>query len=212
MLLWTAYLTSKRSNRPDGEPRLRSRLVVEYLPLVDYLLRRHYRRHMWRWDDLHQEGAIGLMRAVERFDPAGGTSFWATYAPRWVRAYIGCAIRRELSPAHVPNNVTLPPEAIGNAGELEGKIALETLSEDQSDVKDRAEVWHLRRALDRVAEEVLDGRERTVLDAFYQGVPSAEVGRRLGVTRSRAKRLLQEICVKARARLAEHGVLELPDP
>ena len=38
-------------------------------------------------DDLVQEGALGLMKAAELYDPAHGTQF-LTYAGYWVRKYI----------------------------------------------------------------------------------------------------------------------------
>ena len=38
-------------------------------------------------DDLAQEGALGLMKAAELYDPAHGTQF-LTYAGYWVRKYI----------------------------------------------------------------------------------------------------------------------------
>src|SRR5262245_59731130 len=40
-----------------------------------------------RLDDLIQEGNVGLMKAIEHFDPKKNVRF-ATYAVRWIRAYI----------------------------------------------------------------------------------------------------------------------------
>ena len=43
-----------------------------------------YRGRGVPYDDLLQEGTLGLMQAVERFDPARGVKF-STYAARWIR-------------------------------------------------------------------------------------------------------------------------------
>jgi RNA polymerase sporulation-specific sigma factor len=64
--------------------------VEEHLPLARYLSRRYLLRASLGGltiDDLAQEGAIALMRAARRFEPAKGIAF-STYA--------GVAIRRRL--------------------------------------------------------------------------------------------------------------------
>jgi RNA polymerase sigma-B factor len=57
---------------------LRERLVREYLPLVHYLARRMAQRSEVL-NDLVQVGSIGLLNAIDRFDPRRGVEF-ATFA------------------------------------------------------------------------------------------------------------------------------------
>ena len=69
-----------------GEHEAKGLLVQQYLGLVVAVARRY--RHLGLPDeDLTQEGAIGLLEAIERFDPASGASF-ATYAHWRVRQSI----------------------------------------------------------------------------------------------------------------------------
>jgi len=69
-----------------GDPRAREELVTRNLPFVVAVAKKHLGRGA-RLDDLVQEGNIGLLRAVEKFDAARGTRF-STYAIWWIRAYI----------------------------------------------------------------------------------------------------------------------------
>lgn len=67
-------------------------LAEANLRLVVSLARR-YRRSGVCLADLVQEGNIGLLRAVERFDPARGFAF-STYAKWWIRAAMSAAVAK----------------------------------------------------------------------------------------------------------------------
>jgi RNA polymerase sigma-B factor len=67
--------------RDLGQPRmLRDRLIEEHMPLVAVLARRYANRGEG-FEDLVQVGAIGLIKAADRFDPRRGVDFRAYAIP-----------------------------------------------------------------------------------------------------------------------------------
>jgi RNA polymerase sigma-32 factor len=69
------------------DPRLERRLVEANLRLVVKIARDHDRSRGRDLDDLIQEGTLGLIQGIRRFDPSRGTRL-STYASLWIRAYV----------------------------------------------------------------------------------------------------------------------------
>src|SRR5262249_28792196 len=72
--------------REDGDLEAARRLVLSNLRLV-VKIAMEYRRSWTNLLDLVQEGNVGLLQAVQRFDPEQGVKL-ASYAAYWIRAYI----------------------------------------------------------------------------------------------------------------------------
>ncbi len=79
----------------DGDTEAAHRLICANLRFV-VKVANEYRGYGLRLLDLVQEGNIGLMMAVKKFDPARGTRL-ITYAVWWIRAYIQSYIMRSWS-------------------------------------------------------------------------------------------------------------------
>jgi RNA polymerase primary sigma factor len=67
-----------------GDVRAREELVEAFLPLIGSVARSYRSTVGVDRGELMQEGVVGLLRALERFDSRLGTPFWA-YASWWVR-------------------------------------------------------------------------------------------------------------------------------
>jgi RNA polymerase sigma-32 factor len=72
--------------REQGDMNAARRLVVHNLRLV-IAIAYQYRRAWTNILDLFQEGSVGLMEAVKRWEPTLGPRF-GTYAAYWIRAYV----------------------------------------------------------------------------------------------------------------------------
>ena len=70
-----------------GDPDLAAKLVTSNLRLVVKIAMDHQRYWMRNLLDLIQEGNIGLLQAVQKFDPFRGIKF-SYYASFWIKAYI----------------------------------------------------------------------------------------------------------------------------
>lgn len=72
----------------------RSAFVVSNLRYVEKLARRRGERRYMASEDLQQEGVMGLLRAVEKYDPERGFRF-KTYATWWIEQFMNRAIADE---------------------------------------------------------------------------------------------------------------------
>jgi RNA polymerase sigma factor (sigma-70 family) len=67
-----------------GDRRAREELVEAFLPLLAGIARVYRGSRTITRTELMQEGVVGLLRALERYDPMVGVPFWG-YAAWWVR-------------------------------------------------------------------------------------------------------------------------------
>jgi RNA polymerase sigma factor (sigma-70 family) len=72
-------MAAKRGGRGDRE-----RFVEAFRPSIAGTARMYRNSTRIEWNELMQEGVVGLLRALERYDPELGIPFWA-YATWWVR-------------------------------------------------------------------------------------------------------------------------------
>jgi RNA polymerase sigma-B factor len=124
----------------SGDQSAREELTERFLPLARALSRR-YRSASEPYEDLFQVACLGLVKAIDRFDPRHGASFHA-YAVPTILGELKRHFRDRVMPLHMPRSVKEWALDVGDAtealtGELErpptvAEVAERTeLSEDQ---------------------------------------------------------------------------------
>ena len=162
-----------------GDPRhavLRDEIVARHLPLVGGLAHR-YRGRGEPIEDLVQTGVLGLLTAVERYDPERGTEF-ASFATPYILGQIKHHFRDQAWAVRVPRRLQeLSARALTRTDALTAELGrsptvrelAESLGVDEEDVLEAIEAHHAM-AADPL---VLDGEDAGALESADVGIDPA---------------------------------------
>lgn len=170
-----------------GDSVAREKLIVHNLRLVSHIVRKYYGSAK-NQEDLVSIGSIGLVKAVDTFNPENGARF-ATYAAKCIQNEILMYFRsqKKLS-AEVSINETIDVDRDGNPLTYIDVISTEDNVEEEVDLSVKSA------RVRRLVETVLDERERQIITLRYGlgGEPprtQREAAALLGISRSYVSRI-----------------------
>lgn len=167
--------------KETGDREAAQELVVSHLPFV-VKIAFQYRHYMIPIQDLIQEGTIGLMKAVKRFDPYKGFRL-VSFAIWWIKAYIKNFILRswnlvKLGTTQAQRKLFF---RIGEVGEYEDEeertASIEELAEElhvkadeviEVEARMKAREWSLHESLG-------EDKELTAMDLLEDESPNQEM-------------------------------------
>lgn len=183
-----------RKWKASGDIKLRDRLVKENLRLVYTVAHKMSKGNDCDFEELAQAGAIGLMTALNRFDPERKTQF-STYAVYWIRYEMQLAGTKNQR-VHKPRKTAGPNPPVLPLGDLleHQEVHPHTYPEALCDPDDPEE--NVERSLDRqkvrAAVDVLPEPHRTIMTRRLAGETWTQIGEGSRALESEALEMLRE--------------------
>ena len=157
-----------------GDEASRHRMINSNLRLVVMIAKRYANRGL-PFLDLIEEGNLGLMRAVEKFDPERGFRF-STYATWWIRQSIERALMNQGRTIRLPIHIQKDINSIVRCmRELRSSLRREPSTSEIADVLDRdpgevSKLLKLREKITSVDSQLADDSDRSLVDTVSSSV------------------------------------------
>jgi RNA polymerase sigma-B factor len=190
-----------RTYRETGDTSARAEVIERHLPLVRVLARRYAHRGE-RMEDLVQVGSIGLIDAVDRFDPTRGD--FVSFAVPTISGQIKNHFRDRSKVVRIPRGVAALSERprVVPLSELNPDGEPTTPAEDTFETCDD-------RLLLAAGFRTLDARQRRILHLrFYAGLSQSEIAGEVGLSQIQVSRVIRASLERMRRVLARTAARE----
>jgi RNA polymerase sporulation-specific sigma factor len=198
-----------KSIRQGKSEDAKERLVVKYVPMVKYIIRNYYASFL-DFDDLLQEGLIGLLNAIEEYKPHEYDVKFSSFA------YI-CIIRRvyNVIKQTTGNKHRLLNEAVSlqsSIGADENRTVFDVVPDLAYSIDPVfvVEEKTVSEALNEVLQNHLSILEYAVMIRLLRGYTCSEIEQEIGVGPKVIDNARTRVKTKLRKLLTEHGSLLSP--
>lgn len=198
-----------KSIRQGKSEDAKERLVVKYVPMVKYIIRNYYASFL-DFDDLLQEGLIGLLNAIEEYKPHEYDVKFSSFA------YI-CIIRRvyNVIKQTTGNKHRLLNEAVSlqsSIGADENRTVFDVVPDSAYSIDPVfvVEEKTVSEALNEVLQNHLSILEYAVMIRLLRGYTCSEIEQEIGVGPKVIDNARTRVKTKLRKLLTEHGSLLSP--
>jgi len=164
----------------ENDPLAREQLVRSNLRLVVNIAKKYAGRGM-SLGDLIEEGNLGLIRAVDYFDPERGVRF-STYAAWWIKQSIKRALLENVQPVHIPTYmVALINQWRHTTAEMESTLGRTVSVEEMADIMKlplrKAKIIHRIVKILSAPTDSLDGDESSEEPMHDTALEDENIGR-----------------------------------
>jgi len=194
----------------EGEAEAKEKLVTKYVPMVKYIIRNYYASFL-DYEDLLQEGLIGLLNAIDEYKPEKFDVKFSSFAYICILRRVYNVIKQTNGNKHRLLNEAVSLQAA--IGADENRVILDIVPADPTDIdpEQLIEEKIVSKLLDEVLRNHLSVLEYAVITRLIKGYTSSEIQEEIGVGPKVIDNARTRVKTKLRRLLGEYGSLLSPD-